>query len=236
MTDDEGWAVPQVRVHTRAAGQLADLISVQTDFEFVLECCEELQQRDSVEPGEDGCVDVIVTALWHALAVGYRRSFTTGRSFGPPGASRLRLPDEWIDELDGRELHTWLLALADKHIAHRVSDAEQSHIQVLLNPIEPASVIGILPVNLRLVQPDRPPAEVAAFVGRLLRAVDAEVERGTLIVREQVEQVDVAELYEIARSHPDGTLQVGGHAVTRWSRTGHNEPGRNRTVNRRGSA
>jgi len=71
-------------------------------------------------------------AIWVAAVITYRRCFTSGRSVASK-QSRHRI--EALVQPEEREVHDMVLHLADKHIAHQVSDqANFGNLSVHLMP------------------------------------------------------------------------------------------------------
>jgi hypothetical protein len=148
---DSEWKPMMGRALTgEPAATLADLWSIQSDLTFVAACCDEMITRKAAagdqQPG--GPID---RALWEAAAVAYARCFGKGKGYLIKGRARLRLPQELIDELDGTEIHRSVMDLRDKHIAHRVSDAEQAKVVAALSPPPARAVAGILVFGARLI-------------------------------------------------------------------------------------
>lgn len=191
----EGAAVPMPKVHVTKplASQLADMWSYSSDLRQALAFCDELARQPEGAPG------IATTACWHALAIAYRRPFTTGRSLGAPGTARIRLPAQWIDELGGRDVHDWLLNLADRHISHQTGDSYHVHMYVLLNAVEPRGIAGVAHFEVRLVAPtEHSPDDIRSHLVALITAIEAEIARGEQLLVEQANVIGVDKLYRLA--------------------------------------
>jgi hypothetical protein len=113
---------------------------------------------------------------------------------------RLKIPYEMVnDVLDGalRAVHDRLDDLTNKHVAHRVGDAEQARVLLVLsNPVVGRSVDGVINLTLRFAMPDSDFLAGAALAAQQLRdAVRRELdELGQAIVEEMAGR-DIDELY-----------------------------------------
>lgn len=195
-----GEPLPQFSLTSENAGKLADLDSIAADLQFVIAATERLQERE--EAGTLQSDPVEVSALWQAAAVAYRRCFSSGRGHALSGRSRLAIPADWVDSLGDPELvafHGVLLSLADKHVAHRVNDAEQARVLVFLQPAEkPSNDVGVGVMRVKLLLPDdfirlaRPLAE------GLLAVLGRNVEAGQASIRESLAAWPIKKLYAAA--------------------------------------
>lgn len=94
----------------------------------------------------------VVLALVESALISYRRCFTGSKGRGKR-RSRLAI-DQLIDD-PIRPMHERIIELANQHIAHRVSDAEQTMVQAHLTPDgEPHDVLAVVVFTVHLVVPD----------------------------------------------------------------------------------
>lgn len=112
----------QVAVGGETAATLADLISVRKDLEEAQVYVRQLQAIPA-STHQSSEHKVMRPALWKAVAISYRRAFTTGKSF-TKGRPRSRYPADIIESLGeaDRAAHPAILKEADTHVAHRVDD------------------------------------------------------------------------------------------------------------------
>lgn len=124
---DEGDGRSAARGHRRrVGGDVADLTSVRKDIKEAETYVGQLQAMPAsthTSPEHQ----VTRPALWKAVAISYRRAFTTGKSF-TKGRSRSRYPSDIFESLSDadRATHEAILDDADRHIAHRVDDDREA--------------------------------------------------------------------------------------------------------------
>lgn len=116
------------------------------DARFARDCADAYVRWSSDGGPANPDADLIKPALWKACCISYRRIFATGKGHLNPQTPRLKFKDGWINDLTPEQLeaHTAVLDMADKHIAHRVSDLEQVVVVALLTPPPmPREVVGV---------------------------------------------------------------------------------------------
>jgi hypothetical protein len=188
-----------VAVGGEAAATLADLTSVRKDLEEAQTYVRQLQAmpastHTSLEH------QVMRPALWKAVAISYRRAFTTGRSF-TKGRSRSRYPSDIIESLSDadRATHEAIVQEADTHIAHRVDDdREAAEVKVVLRPPHDPGVSGVSWSGHRVGGArDDLVLAVEPLCSQLLDELDREITRLRDDVRAQAER-ELKALYEKA--------------------------------------
>jgi hypothetical protein len=172
-------------------GRIADLVSIHADLSFA----EEAFRRVAVEE-----TDMVVRrACWDAGVIAYRRGFTGGKAFLQQRQGRSRISDVAIDALgaDHREVHDHLLVVANEHVAHRVSDAEQVIVQIVLsNPTVRRAVEGVAFLHGRYLGPFPERASKAADLAGMLReVVAAELESLRRVLMDTAKKRDLDSLY-----------------------------------------
>ena len=101
-------------------------------------------------------------------------TFSSGKGHLDSQRPRLKLRADWTNSLTPEQLaaHQVVLAAANQHIAHRVSDLEQILVQALLAPPPmPREVVGVATPMLFSVGPDQIVAEQLVTICDLLLAV-----------------------------------------------------------------
>jgi hypothetical protein len=175
---------------------IADLRSIENDLRYAARLFERIARTDADDDAD------LRQALYDAGAVAYRRGFTSGRSLVTKGRSRTKVPNEILDSLDPqfRHAHEAVLERANTHIAHRVSDAEQGRVVLLLNnPSLGREVQGVMYVFARFVGPTSEDALRAAEVAKLLaNSVTAFVESVEAELLESAKDRDLQKLYASA--------------------------------------
>lgn len=195
---DEGQWVPNYGVALTGDGPslLADLRSIEHDLRYASRLFARVAEVDAEQDPD------LRQALSDAGAIAYRRGFTTGRSILTKGRSRARVPDEIIDSLDDedRRAHEAVLERANTHIAHRVSDAEQGRVILILdNPVLGAAVAGVAWFSARFVGPSQEDAQRdAANAAKLADSIGAflEVVQGSIL--EEMRGHSLEDLYAAA--------------------------------------
>jgi hypothetical protein len=175
---------------------IADLRSIETDLRYAARLFERVAHTSP-----DGEPD-LRRALYDAGAIAYRRGFTSGRSLVTKGRSRSKVPDDILDSLDPevRRAHEAVLERANTHIAHRVSEAEQGRVLLLLNnPSMGQAIQGIGYFSARFVGPSVEDAlrdvEVAQSLADSVAAF-VEIVQGELL--EAAKERDLESLYDSA--------------------------------------
>lgn len=178
-----------VAVDSEAAATLADLTSVRKDIEEAQSYVGQLQAMPAATHTSPEH-QIIRPALWKAVAISYRRAFTTGRSFAE-GRSRSRYPRDIIESLSAEDLatHDAILRDADTHVAHRVDDnREAARVAVVLRPPHDPGVAGVSTSSHRFGGArDDLVLAVEPLCNHLLDDLDAEIKRLQNEVRTEAE-------------------------------------------------
>lgn len=118
--DQSGAEYLQLALSGTSAGQIADLQSLLGDIQFARDCAQ--HYLDSPPDA-----DLVRQALWTASCIAYRRVFTSGKGHLNPQTPRLRPNQNFTAALTTEQLkaHDEVLAIANKHIAHRVGELVQ---------------------------------------------------------------------------------------------------------------
>lgn len=180
--------LPEARV-------LADLVGVEQDLKATIAFCERIRDQWLKPESADW---VTLDALSTAAVVRYCRCFVTG--------VRERF-DFGVIEQDLQELHTWIRALRDKHVAHSVNDYERNAVTVhVVEPPDPPVVqeIGFLSGRLGGLSP-----EIAGWLielcQTLLGKVKLDIEERKRHLREAVHSLPVTEVYSFPEPDPVST-------------------------------
>lgn len=145
--------------------KMADLNSAVVDLEFAARMFS-LVATTNAEANPDER-----RAFYDAACMAYRRCFASGRSLVTRGAARAKVPLEIVESLteSRRAAHDHVLHMANEHIAHRVADAEQGKVLLLLdNPSLGKAVQGVFFLHLRFAGPTPTDARDAAATAQLL--------------------------------------------------------------------
>ena len=111
-----------VEVNTESTAEVRDLASLRRDLETAKAFTEALIERGWLDQTDSRHPD---SALWIAAVTLY------GRAFGAGVRHAARLSTDGLDE-SGNEAHQFLLDLRNKHIAHSVSELEQTRVHAYL--------------------------------------------------------------------------------------------------------
>jgi hypothetical protein len=193
----DGIALPQFAINTANSAKVADLTSIAYDLEFVIAAIDELAE---IEDLTDPAMNVRISALWQAATIAYRRCFASGKAHGAKKQARLRIPREWVSALGESldDFHQKLISLADQHVAHRVSDAQQALVLVQLAPEgEPRSVVGVGVVHMSLQLPDQFVALGRRLAVELLAIVQRNIQNGYDAILTTVRSADIDEVYKL---------------------------------------
>lgn len=179
---------------------IADLRSIENDLRYAARLFVRVAE---VDPDVDADLR---QALFDAGAIAYRRGFTSGRSLLTKGRSRTKVPDEIINSLneERRRAHEAVLERANTHIAHRVSDAEQGRVILLLNnPALGQAVQGVAWFTARFVGPESDDALRSAKTAELIAgSIESFIEAVQTALLESAAGRDLDSLY--ATAHPMG--------------------------------
>lgn len=184
-----------VGVGGETAATLADLISVRKDLEEAQDYVRQLQAIPA-STHQSSEHTVMRPALWKAVAISYRRAFTTGKSF-TKGRRRSRYPADIIEspgEAD-RAAHKAILKEADTHVAHRVDDdREGAEVKVVLRPPHDPGVEGVLCSGHRFGwAQDDPVLAVDPLCSQLIDELDGEITR----LRDEIRAQAESELHDL---------------------------------------
>jgi hypothetical protein len=145
----------QVSFSGELPSQLADLRTLQEDFEFAKNCATAYLNLNNVRM-DDASRQVVSRGLWVAAAISYRRGFTTGRTQLVPQGSRLKIPQSWYDSLKPgyREAHEQILEVANQQIAHHTGKNEHvSVVALLAPPPQPRALAGVAVTKVAVASP-----------------------------------------------------------------------------------
>lgn len=190
---DDGSEFLQLAIRGTSAGKLADLESLIGDIKFAHDCAATYLRTspDAV---------LIRRALWTASCIAYRRVFTTGKGHLSPQTPRMKPNENFTDALTTDQLaaHNEVLAIANKHVAHRVGELEKANVVALLNPPpKPRAVVGVAPYIVHFAAPIDPVIE--RFIGvcdLLLAGTIQEREHGCGQATAHLQQHDINHMYE----------------------------------------
>jgi hypothetical protein len=123
-----------------AAASVADLRSMVDDLEHVVHLCD---LRDTMEH------QLARQACWESAVITYGRCFTSGKSHGGKRRGRSQVARDLVEELPEllAAVHRDVLEERDKHVAHRVNDAEVVKIATMLN--ESGAPVGMTVLKAR---------------------------------------------------------------------------------------
>ncbi len=187
--------LPIVQVDFDEARELADLLTIRADLEFVAEAADRLAGLLDKEP-LDG---VIAKALQSAALIAYVRCFTSGKRFGLTEQTLDRGPE------GAREYHRYLKDMRDKHIAHSVSPFERMAVGAVLSVDEDA-VEGVAQFHMQHITFDKEGAiQLARYARQLSTVLNADGKKLTEDVQRKASET-IAEL----RQRPRG---LGFHAA-----------------------
>jgi hypothetical protein len=128
-------------VHFKEAEEMADVVSLINDLDFVIKALDKLQQLIVTDSKER----LISGSLWVAALINYDRCFSTGKRFG--------LSEELYEQFEGGvECHQMFVDIRNKHIAHSVNSLENVKIGLVLSPLssQARQVIGVASLELKL--------------------------------------------------------------------------------------
>lgn len=127
----------QLRITGDHGMVIESLASQLGDIQFVEQALAKIEEATDEQS--------TLYAYWSAALVAYGRLFMTGR--------RERLDDAFIVTSDHSTTHQAWLELRNRHVAHRVSDAEQVRAVAFLTALElePKSVEGVGHFAMKMV-------------------------------------------------------------------------------------
>jgi hypothetical protein len=191
--DQSGAEYLQLALSGTAAGQIADLQSLLGDIQFARDCA---QHYVDLPPD----ADLVRRALWTASCIAYRRVFTSGKGHLNPKNPRLRPNQNFTAALTTEQLkaHDEVLAIANKHIAHRVGELEQVMVLALLNPSPmPRAVAGVGTMVVHMAAPANEVIQSFITVFDLLLGSTAqECQRLCEGAKQHLQQQDINAMYE----------------------------------------
>lgn len=194
---EQGPEYLQLALRGTAATQIADLQSLMLDMQSARQCAD-AYMRWYDRTGPDA--DVVKPALWKACCISYRRIFAKGKGHLNPQTPRLKFKDGWTSALTPDQLaaHESVLDMADKHIAHRVSDLEQVVVAALLTPPPmPREVVGVGTMVVHWAGPEAELAQQLITVCDLLLAsAKGESDRLCQGATNELRTRDVGPMYE----------------------------------------
>ena len=190
---DDGSEYLQLALSGNSAGKLADVVSLMGDIQFARDCAATYLQTSPAS-------ELIRRALWTASCIAYRRVFTTGKGHLSPQTPRMKPNENFTNVLTSDQLavHNEVLAIANKHVAHRVSELEKAKVVALLEPPpKPRAVVGIAPFIVHFGAPLDPIIECFISVCDLLLAGTLqERDRGCSQATAHLQTQDINHMYE----------------------------------------
>jgi hypothetical protein len=176
----------QLRITGFAGERIVRLASWKADIDFALGALEGLDLSEGTDPTR-------LYAMWSAALVAYGRVFKTDR--------RARLDDSFLSGTEHDDTHRRFLELRDRHIAHQVSEAEQSRAIAFLTALElePKSVEGVGPFLVKLVGPHEEQVDADMALVRFVRDhVQVELDAAIRKAMTALQSLPVEELYQCA--------------------------------------
>jgi hypothetical protein len=144
------------------------------------------------------------SALWISGVITYRRCFASGTGL-EEGRRRRLVPQRFIDALDPgqRELHLDALDMADRHIAHRVSDRPEVEVWFEIEHGPPPRVRNVQARLFTLGARTHIAFEFAALTKHLADELDAECERVKKEIVATVNGLDIASWFRPTGESPE---------------------------------
>lgn len=150
-------------IEGKVPGLLADLFSIERDLGFARQCAAGYLQRAAFDAdgqerqqAADPDRSLLAAALWSAAVTAYRRAFATGRGHLVPKNERFDIQGlrDHVLTPEQAALDADLRDMANRHVAHRVSDLEQmKYLVVLTPPPQPRAVARLMPWMLHMIGP-----------------------------------------------------------------------------------
>ena len=152
-------------------------------------------------------------ALWTAGVVSYRRCFIDGKSLEGGRGPGLLL-QRFIDALDPgqRELHIDALDLANRQIAHRVSDQHEVEVWFEVDHGPPVRVRNVQARRSMLGARTHNAFEFAALAKHFVDELDAECERVKTSILTSTNRSDVASWFTPTSESPEWVNVLAGEA------------------------
>lgn len=196
-----------VGINGKAASQLADLHSIRADLADARDYARLYASRvpsPDAQTAADPVSSAINRALWASACISYRRVFTTGKAHLAKGQPRLRVNDNWTDNLTPEQLdaHNSVLDMANRHIAHRVNDLEQVKIFALLaSPPAQPGIVGVGPMILSMVGPEVTlPQRLVSVCDLLIAATEREIDKLSQVLLDFMREQDLDPMYAAVQS------------------------------------
>jgi hypothetical protein len=151
------------------------------------------------------------SALWISGVITYRRCFASVRGL-EAGRGRRLVPQRFIDALDPgqRELHLDALDMADKHIAHRVSDRPEVEVWLEIENGPPPRVRNVQARLFTLGARTHNAFEFAALAKHLADQLDAECERVKKEIVVIINESDIASWFKPTSESPEWVNILAG--------------------------
>ena len=153
------------------------------------------------------------SALWTSGMITYRRCFAIGRGL-EKGRGRSSIPQRLIDVLDAdqRELHVDALQMADKHIAHRVSDHLDVEVWFEVEHGPPLRVRNVQARLFTLGARTHNAFEFAALAKYLADELEKECERVKNEIVASANESDIASWFRPTSESPEWVNILAGEA------------------------
>lgn len=180
--------------------EFAELRMLRLDMEHARTFLKRLAELP--EPAGD---ITLTSALWTSGVITYRRCFADGKGL-EKGRGRRLVPQRFIDALDPgqRELHDEALEMANRHIAHRVSDhyhAIEVRFEVDHGP--PPRVQNVQARQFTLGARTYKAFEFADLAEHLVDELDAECERVKTAILASANESDVEDWFTPSGESPE---------------------------------
>ncbi len=152
-------------------------------------------------------------ALWTSGVITYRRCFADGKGL-EKGRGRRLVPQRFIDELSPgqRELHVDALDMANRQIAHRVSDHHAMEVWFEVDHGPPLRVRNVQARQFTLGARTHNAFEFAALAKHLVDELNAECERVKTAILASANESDVASWFTPTSESPEWVNVLAGEA------------------------
>ncbi len=139
--------MPQTAVSGDDAAEYADLVSMISDLERVIELSHALRRQVAQDK-------VTASALWESAVIAYGRCFTNGRS-ALGKRHRRKMPSEALKVFgpDLRRAHDEVMELRNQHVGHRVGEASAVRV-IAFHEYVGGPPVGVGHLQLHMVLPD----------------------------------------------------------------------------------
>jgi hypothetical protein len=189
----------QLRITGDHGALIESLSSQVSDAQFVEQALAKIEEATEEQ--------ATLFAYWSDALVAYGRLFMTGR--------RERLDDSFVRSSEHAETHEIWMELRNRHVAHRVSDAEQVRALALLTALElePKSVEGVGHFAMKMIgRGDDDLVRDKALASFVRQHLEGELQNATQRALEELQSRPVEELYRRALRGDSYALNSTGPA------------------------